>query len=229
MISRHCKLNLAILSTLTATFGSTHAYAQIEEIIVTSTKRAVSSQDIPVSVMALSGGDLDRLNVDSFTDYLKELPGVTAGGSGPGQSTIYIRGLASTTPNLTTAGVAGLAPNVAFYLDEQPLAQPGRNLDVYAVDMARIEVLPGPQGTLFGASSQAGTIRLITNQPVLNEFQVKACRLTPIVRDFNRPLISPMLTFLKLIMPDWSRKISTTPPIRVFASAPIGRSMPIGL
>ncbi|GAK34360.1 colicin I receptor [alpha proteobacterium Q-1] len=174
MISRHCKLNLAILSTLTATFGSTHAYAQIEEIIVTATKRAKSSQDIPVSVMALNGGDLDRLNVDNFTDYLKELPGVTAGGSGPGQSTIYIRGLASTTPNLTTAGVAGLAPNVAFYLDEQPLSQPGRNLDVYAVDMERIEVLPGPQGTLFGASSQAGTIRLITNKPVLNEFQVKA-------------------------------------------------------
>ena len=94
-----------------------------------------------------------------------QLPGVTAGGSGPGQSTIYIRGLASTTPNLTTAGVAGLAPNVAFYLDEQPLAQPGRNLDVYAADVARIEVLSGPQGTLFGASSQAGVVRMITNKP----------------------------------------------------------------
>jgi iron complex outermembrane receptor protein len=85
--------------------------------------------------------------------------------SGPGQNTIYIRGVASTTPNLTTAGVAGLAPNVALYLDEQPLAQPGRNLDVYAVDMNRVEVLAGPQGTLFGASSQAGTVRLITNKP----------------------------------------------------------------
>jgi len=93
------------------------------------------------------------------------LPGVTAGGSGPGQNTIYIRGLASTTPNLTTAGVAGLAPNVAFYLDEQPLAQPGRNLDVYVADLNRIEVLSGPQGTLFGASSQAGNVRLITNKP----------------------------------------------------------------
>ena len=99
-----------------------------------------------------------------------QLPGVTAGGSGPGQSTIYIRGLASTTPNLTTAGVAGLAPNVAFYLDEQPLGQPGRNLDVYAADMARIEVLSGPQGTLFGASSQAGVVRMITNKPVIGEY-----------------------------------------------------------
>ena len=93
------------------------------------------------------------------------MPGVTAGGSGPGQNTIYIRGVASTTPNLTTAGVAGLAPNVALYLDEQPLSQPGRNLDVYAADMNRVEVLSGPQGTLFGASSQAGTVRLITNKP----------------------------------------------------------------
>ena len=94
-----------------------------------------------------------------------QLPGVTSGGNGPGTSTIYIRGLASTTPNLTVAGVAGLAPNVSFYLDEQPLGQPGRNLDVYAADVARIEVLSGPQGTLFGSSSQAGVVRLITNKP----------------------------------------------------------------
>ena len=65
--------------------------------------------------------------------------------------------------------MAGLAPNVSFYLDEQPLAQPGRNLDVYAADMARIEVLAGPQGTLFGASSQAGVVRMITNKPVIGE------------------------------------------------------------
>ena len=108
---------------------------------------------------------LEAMGVTNFSDYLVQLPGVTAGGSGPGQNTIYIRGVASTTPNLTTAGVAGLAPNVALYLDEQPLAQPGRNLDVYAADLERIEVLSGPQGTLFGASSQAGTVRLITNKP----------------------------------------------------------------
>ena len=145
--------------------------ARIEEIQVTATKRIASTQDIPVAVAALTGGTLADLDVDVFTDYLQQLPGVTAGGAGPGQGTIYIRGLASTTPNLTTAGVAGLAPNVALYLDEQPLAQPGRNLDVYAVDLERVEVLAGPQGTLFGASSQAGTIRLITNKPVLGEFE----------------------------------------------------------
>jgi outer membrane receptor protein involved in Fe transport len=62
-------------------------------------------------------------------------------------------------------------PNVALYLDEQPVSSGGRNLDLYAADIARVEVLPGPQGTLFGASSQAGTIRLITNKPVYNSFE----------------------------------------------------------
>lgn len=147
------------------------AAAQVDEIVVTATKRAESAQDVSIALNAIGGDQLDELGIDNFSDYLLELPNVTAGGAGPGQNTIYIRGLASTTPNLTTAGVAGLAPNVAFYLDEQPLAQPGRNLDVYAADLERIEVLAGPQGTLFGASSQAGTVRLITNKPKLGVFE----------------------------------------------------------
>ncbi len=138
---------------------------RLDTISITATKRTESAQDVPIAVNAIGSAELEELDINVFTDYLTQLPGVTAGGSGPGQSTIYIRGVASTTPNLTTAGVAGLSPNVAFYLDEQPLAQPGRNLDVYAADLERIEVLSGPQGTLFGASSQAGTVRLITNKP----------------------------------------------------------------
>lgn len=145
---------------------ATPAYAQLDdEVVVTATKRAESASDIPIAVSALGEETLDELRVDVFTDYLVQLPGVSAGGSGPGNNTIYIRGLASTTPATSIAGVAGLAPNVAFYLDEQPLAQPGRNLDVYAADLERVEVLSGPQGTLFGASSQAGTVRMITNKP----------------------------------------------------------------
>ena len=141
------------------------AQSAIEEIVVTSRKKEETLQDVPLQVQTLTEESLEQSGINTFEDYLLQLPGVTAGGSGPGQSTIYIRGLASTTPNLTTAGVAGLAPNVSFYLDEQPLAQPGRNLDVYAADVARIEVLSGPQGTLFGASSQAGVVRMITNKP----------------------------------------------------------------
>ena len=146
----------------------------VDVIIVTAQKRSEDLQDVPVSVSAIGAEALDELNIDTFEDYLEQLPTVTAGGSGPGQSTIYIRGLASTTPNLTTAGVAGLAPNVALYLDEQPLAQPGRNLDVYAADLERIEVLSGPQGSLFGASSQAGVVRLITARPDLAGFSARA-------------------------------------------------------
>lgn len=155
----------AIIAAVAATAASGGAYAQLDEIVVTATKRPESMQDIPVAVQALGEDTINDFGISNFTDYLIQLPGLTAGGSGPGQNTLYIRGLASTTPNLTTAGVAGLAPNVALYLDEQPLAQPGRNLDVYTADMSRIEVLAGPQGTLFGASSQAGTVRLITNRP----------------------------------------------------------------
>ena len=148
---------------------SAQSQATIEEVVVTSRKKSESLQDVPLSVSALGEQSLEEKGVNVFEDYLLQLPGVTAGGAGPGTSTIYIRGLASTTPNLTTAGVGGLAPNVSFYLDEQPLAQPGRNLDVYAADINRIEVLGGPQGTLFGASSQAGVVTMITNKPVIGE------------------------------------------------------------
>lgn len=159
------RLTHAVVSAVAGTVIAGSAQAQLEEVIVTATKRSASTQDIPLTIQALGQDSLEQMGVGNFEDYLVQLPGVTAGGSGPGQNTIYIRGIASTTPNLTTAGVAGLSPNVAFYLDEQPLAQPGRNLDVYAADLNRVEVLSGPQGTLFGSSSQAGTVRLITNKP----------------------------------------------------------------
>tara|TARA_Y100001970_G_scaffold187554_1_gene228172 strand:- start:1978 stop:4512 length:2535 start_codon:yes stop_codon:yes gene_type:complete len=159
---------LALLNA-SAFSGFIMSQAEVEEVVVTARKKTESLQDVPLQVQALRESSLEERGINTFEDYLLQLPSVTAGGAGPGTSTIYIRGLASTTPNLTTAGVAGLAPNVSFYLDEQPLAQPGRNLDVYAADMARIEVLSGPQGTLFGASSQAGVVRMITNKPVIGE------------------------------------------------------------
>ena len=158
--------SVAVAGAVLAT-SNVGAQGTIEEIVVTSRKKEETLQDVPLQVQTLTEQSLEQNGINTFEDYLLQLPGVTAGGSGPGQNTIYIRGLASTTPNLTTAGVAGLAPNVSFYLDEQPLAQPGRNLDVYAADISRIEVLSGPQGTLFGASSQAGVVRMITNKPEL--------------------------------------------------------------
>ncbi len=168
--TQHTVLSAAVAASLAGAPVAAQEDAggrMLDEIVVTARRVQESLQDVPLAVTALDSRAITELGVTNFSDYVLHLPSVTAGGSGPGQNTIYIRGVASTTPNLTVAGVAGLAPNVAFYLDEQPLAHPGRNLDVYAADLARIEVLSGPQGTLFGASSQAGNVRLITNKPDL--------------------------------------------------------------
>jgi len=119
---------------------ATPVAAQVDEIIVTATKRAESTQDIPVAVTALSGEVLEQNNVDVFTDYLLQLPNVNAASAGPGQGTIFIRGISASAANTTTGVAAGLAPNVALYLDEQPVTQVGRNLDIYAVDLNRVEV-----------------------------------------------------------------------------------------
>ena len=164
--------NAAIITTLAA--GSAHAAPQeIEEVIVTATKRAVPLQDAPVSIQVMSENSLQEQNIKSFVDYVKYLPNVNAGGRGPGQNEIYIRGAAVDAINITVAESQGSAPNVALYLDEQPVTAGGRNLDVYVADLERIEVLPGPQGTLYGASSMAGTVRLITNKPVIDEMDVR--------------------------------------------------------
>ena len=160
---------LALGASLTA--GAGNAHAAIEEIVVTATKRSESMQDIPVSIQALNGAAMKNLGVSTFDEYVKFLPNVVKQGVGPGRSEIYIRGAATEQTSTTVSSVQGSSPQVALYLDEQPVAFGGRNLDVYAADIERVEVLPGPQGTLFGASSQSGTLRLITKKPVIGEFQ----------------------------------------------------------
>ncbi|TWX52264.1 TonB-dependent receptor [Colwellia hornerae] len=142
---------------------------QIETIVVTSTRRSENQQAVPLAVQAISGAQLQQLGIDSFEDYIALLPGVSSEGQGPGKQETYIRGVSAGRADVRLAGIGG-EPSVAFYLDETPITTPGRNIDLYAVDLQRIEVLKGPQGTLFGASSQAGTVRLITNKPVLDEF-----------------------------------------------------------
>jgi len=165
------KLHCAVLTAIAAS-SSLHAEeakkqekAKIEVIEVTATKRTESIQDVPVTVTALTGDSLETLGVSNFDEYVEFLPNVVFQGTGPGQNEIYIRGAATTQTNISVSSVQALQPSVAFYLDEQPVSMQGRNLDIYATDVERIEVLPGPQGTLFGASSQSGTVRLITNKP----------------------------------------------------------------
>ncbi len=166
-------LRTAILSAFAvgASGGPADAQNPIEELIVTATKREANAQDIPVTVQALDSNAIYDLNVSNFDDYVRYLPNVTSGGRGPGQSEVFIRGMSIDAVTVLLSGAQGQTPNVAYYLDEQPVTSPGRNLDVYVTDIERIEVLPGPQGTLFGASSMAGTVRLISNKPVMNEFQ----------------------------------------------------------
>ena len=173
MIKRR-KLSNAITMALATSAGllapSVMAENVLEEVTVTATKRAENLQDVPFAVSALGEQRLDELNIANFDDYIRYLPGVNSAGRGPGQSSIFIRGMATDSSDQTSIEIGAPVPNVALYLDEQPVSSGGRNLDLYAADIARVEVLPGPQGTLFGASSMAGTIRLITNKPVYNEF-----------------------------------------------------------
>ena len=166
------KLNAAMI----AVAASTTAFAanEIEEVIVTATKRASSAQEIPVTVNVLDETTMDDVAIGNFDDYVRHLPNVSSASVGPGRATVYIRGMAVQPITVLLSGAQGTTPNVALYLDEQPVTAPGRNLDVYATDIQRIEVLPGPQGTLFGASSQAGTIRLITNKPQVDAFATGA-------------------------------------------------------
>ena len=161
--SRHVLLGAAVAATALPA----SAQLELEEVVVTATKRAMSLQDTPVSVQALNGAALEDLGVASFEDYALMLPSVSYSSSGPGQSQVYMRGAADGGDG----NASGSQPSVAIYLDEQPVTAIGRNLDLHVYDIERVEALAGPQSTLFGASSQSGTLRVITNKPNMNEFE----------------------------------------------------------
>jgi len=152
-----------------ASATDTEATEGIQEITVTAQRRTENMQNVPITITALTAETLGQLNVTTLNDYVKFLPNVTVANQGPGQGLIYMRGLATTEDGEQSSGATGSFPNVAVYLDEQSAQLPGRNLDIYAADIERIEVLEGPQGTLFGAGAQAGVIRYITNKPKLDK------------------------------------------------------------
>jgi len=138
-----------------------------DEIIVTAQKREESLQDVPISIQALGTRKLDQLNVTNFNQFTQLLPSVSFETSQPGSSNVYMRGVASGGDG----NHSGPLPSVGFYLDEQPITTIGGTPDIHIYDIARIESLAGPQGTLYGASSQAGTIRIITNKPSTARFE----------------------------------------------------------
>src|SRR6202051_5032526 len=177
------KLSISIAAVLGALSGARSLAATaeggsdaLEEITVTAQRRSQSMQDVPISMQAFTGQALQQLNIETFDDYIKYLLNVTSANNGPGQNEVFMRGLSAGSQASQGSSSTGVFPNVAIYLDNQSAQLPNRNLDIYAADLNRIEVLEGPQGTLFGAGAEAGVIRYITNQPKLDvtEGNVKA-------------------------------------------------------
>jgi iron complex outermembrane recepter protein len=139
---------------------------QDNEIFVTAQKRSENLQNVPISIQALGGAQLEEQNVSNFQDYTRLLPSISYQTFQPGTTNVYIRGVASGGDG----NHSGSLPSVGVYLDEQPVTTIGGTLDIHVYDIARIEVLRGPQGTLYGASSEAGTIRIISNPPQTSNF-----------------------------------------------------------
>ncbi|MCW8845887.1 MAG: TonB-dependent receptor, partial [Gammaproteobacteria bacterium] len=155
-------VSAALTGSVIATAIAVPAYADpvLEEIVVTAQKRQENLQDVPVSVQVLGNQQLQELNLKSFEDYIQFLPTISSTYSGPGFGEVYMRGIVS-----GGSVHSGSMPSVGVYLDEQPVTTISQILDIHVYDIARIETLGGPQGTLFGQGSQAGTLRIITNKP----------------------------------------------------------------
>src|ERR1700730_7413072 len=151
--------------------GTEGATGALEEITFGEQGRTESMQNVPISMQAFTAQTLQQLNVSTLDDYIKYLPNVTTANNGPGQNEVFMRGLSAGSQPSQGSASTGLWPNVAIYLDNQSGQLPNRNLDIYAADLNRIEVLEGPQGTLFGAGAEAGVIRYITNEPKLDKFE----------------------------------------------------------
>src|SRR6202041_1090689 len=160
-------LGLGIAHADTAAETTASDTDSIQEITVTAQRRSQSIQDVPITIPAITGDTLKPLNVQTFDDLLRNTPNVTFSGNGPCTGNIFMRGLSSGGSANQSQSTTAPFPNVALYLDDQSMQFPARNNDVYMVDMERVEVLEGPQGTLFGGGAQAGAIRYITNKPKL--------------------------------------------------------------
>jgi len=151
----------------------TKAPPSLEQVVVTAQRRRETVQKVPMTIQAFTGTTLARLNVTSLDSLLKYTPNVTFNNNGPGEGNLFMRGLSAGSAGNQSSATAGNFPNVALYLDDQSMQFPGRNADVYFADMDRVEVLEGPQGTLFGGGAEAGALRYITNKPNLESLSGK--------------------------------------------------------
>jgi iron complex outermembrane recepter protein len=145
----------------------------LQTVVVTAQKVQENLQSVPISVEVFDNRKLTQLGIVNLDDYVEFAPAISyvrsqgEGGTGePGSSLIYIRGVVSGGDG----NHSGSEPSVGVYLDEQPVTTITGALPLHIYDISRVEVLEGPQGTLFGASSEAGTVRLITNKPDPKKF-----------------------------------------------------------
>src|SRR4051794_3997295 len=139
--------------------------SDMEEIIVTATKRASTVQEVPFSVNAQTQEDIRRANAKTLEDISHNVAGLTVQNLGPGQSQVSIRGVSA---GQIVRDQPGVKEQVGIYLDESPVSLSLFTPDFDLFDLNRLETLRGPQGTLFGSGSVGGTIRYITNQPKLD-------------------------------------------------------------
>ena len=139
----------------------------LAEVVVTAEKRESTAQKTPLSITAISGLDLESRGLSSAQELVQAVPGIAVASAGPGQAQYEIRGLSAS---------GGESPTIGFYLGETPITPPatattGKSaIDPDLYDLARVEVLRGPQGTLYGAGSMGGTVKLIPNAPDLSGF-----------------------------------------------------------
>jgi iron complex outermembrane receptor protein len=143
----------------------------LTEIVVTAEKVKSTIQDTPISISAVSASQLQEQGIVNVEDIARDVPGLSMRSAGPGLTEYEARGMASN---------GGAAPTVGFYLDEIPLSPPALSqsgkvvIDPGLYDVDRVEVLRGPQGTLYGSGSMGGTVKVVTAQPKLNQFEGSA-------------------------------------------------------
>jgi iron complex outermembrane recepter protein len=166
-----CRRAVRLFAATTALVAPGMAWADAEpaapasEIVVTANKRSESIQKVPISMTALGSATLDQHQVQSLDDYQKLVPSVSTQSFGPGQSEIYFRGIT------TGIGPVHVLPTSSLYIDETPVTTPSGAPDLHMYDIARVEALAGPQGTLFGASAMSGALRIITNKPKIGKWE----------------------------------------------------------
>lgn len=143
------------------------AHAQLEEVLVTATKREASVQDLPFSINAQSAEDIERTGAFNLEELSRNVAGLTIQNLGPGQSQVAIRGVSA---GQVVRDQPGVKEQVGIYLDETVISVSLFTPDIDLYDLNRVETLRGPQGTLFGSGSVGGTVRFISNQPQFDEF-----------------------------------------------------------